>query len=886
MASESDSNSESGDKEKHSGRNDGTEFTDPALTGMQNDTVEQSGGERRHAQDASQAELRQIGPYRLTEKIAEGGMGAVFVAEQEEPIKRRVALKLIKSGQGSEQIVARFRAERQALAMMDHPNISKIFDAGTSESGEPYFVMELVNGVPFTQYCDEKRLSVAERLKLFVPVCEAVQHAHQKGVIHRDLKPSNVLVGLVDGVAIPKVIDFGLAKATEQSIRLTDESMATEFGRVLGTFEYMSPEQASMDSMDVDTRTDIYSLGVMLYELLTGSTPLNHETAKQRVIWKILELIRDAEPPLPSQRLSSAGEDSASISNARRIGTQQLHHILKGELDWVVMRALEKQRDRRYSSASDFARDLGRYLKNEPVEARPPSLGYRAAKTIQRHRYAVSLAGVFLATVLVALGFVTYWYFEASRLASDNAKIAKEKTTLAAERDEAATSARSEADDQRATTQFLLDVFGASDPMFSKVVSRYGITVGQETTVLSLILSAISVEVNDKTTQFADRPSLRSRILAGLGEIAVSSGNLRLGRKALDKSFALLGPGEVEEIDRGKLLVTQALVDYTYGDMRLAEEHLSEAESILETAIREGNDETLVLRKYLDIDLILGMVYIESDRFEDATARFQSMAKRDLDRGPSRSLRQLAGELFALGSELERRAIADESPNDLIPQMVWLGTRWALASNQFNPSVAKPLTAAIQSLLNAAAGRKAASVNNIESMVEAMQSVLGKRHILNALPLFYASVAFDQQDQVDTALEYNTRVLELIDQELGVRRHPRLCQILTMRGKLLLFQWRASTDKATSLLLESEEALTKAIEIGEPFFGRASWRVARAYLYRGRVYREQGEFDRAESDFQAAWESRKASYGEEDNRTKSVAAELEQLRESKEPANP
>ncbi len=347
---------------------------------------------------------RQIGPYKLLQKIGEGGMGEVWMADQEEPIRRRVALKLIKRGLDNKQIIARFEAERQALAMMDQQNIAKVLDAGTTDNGAPYFVMELVQGIPLTKYCDQNRLSIDERLELFLPVCQAVQHAHQKGIIHRDLKPSNVLVCQYDGKPIPKVIDFGLAKALQHQSRLTDKTMFTEFGQVVGTLQYMSPEQAGLNQLDIDTRTDIYSLGVMLYELLTGSTPIDADSMRQQAILQVLETIRSKDPPRPSMRLSSVAQEAASgISEQRRIEVSKLRSILSGELDWIVMKALEKDRTRRYESASGFAADIRRYLNHEPVLARPPSVGYRLKKFVRKNRAAVLGASV------IALAVVLEW---------------------------------------------------------------------------------------------------------------------------------------------------------------------------------------------------------------------------------------------------------------------------------------------------------------------------------------------------------------------------------------------------------------------------------------------------------------------------------------------
>jgi tetratricopeptide (TPR) repeat protein/serine/threonine protein kinase len=340
-----------------------------------------------------------IGPYKLLQQLGEGGMGTVFMAEQTQPVQRKVALKLIKSGMDSQQVLARFEAERQALALMDHPNIAKVHDGGTTADGRPYFVMELVKGVPITRYCDEHHLTPRQRLELFVPVCQAVQHAHQKGIIHRDLKPSNVMVCLYDGKPVPKVIDFGVAKAAGP--RLTEKTLFTEVGSVVGTLEYMSPEQAELNQLDVDTRSDIYSLGVLLYELLTGSTPLERNRLKAAALLEVLRLIREEEPPRPSTRLSTTDE-MPSVAANRGLEPKKLSGVVRGELDWIVMKALEKDRNRRYETANGFAMDVQRYLHDEPVLACPPSGWYRFRKFTRRNRAKLAfVAGAFLAAAVM-----------------------------------------------------------------------------------------------------------------------------------------------------------------------------------------------------------------------------------------------------------------------------------------------------------------------------------------------------------------------------------------------------------------------------------------------------------------------------------------------------
>ena len=400
--------------------------------GSNHDDFEAASVDATTGADTAAAPSRRIGRYKLLQQIGEGGMGSVWMAQQESPVRRRVAIKLIRTGMDSRLVLARFEAERQALAMMEHANIAKVFDAGTSDDGRPYFVMELVQGPPITKYCDSQRLSTRERLELFIPVCQAVHHAHQKGVIHRDLKPSNVMVGTQDDHPVPKVIDFGLAKPQQQQMQLTDKTLFTEFGQVVGTVQYMSPEQAVLDVHDVDTRSDIYALGVLLYELLTGSTPLERSMTAEMPILKVLSMVRDTEPPRPSDRVSSIGESISEITSARQTDSQRLKQTLSGDLDWIVMKALDKDRERRFGSAAEFAEDIRRYLDDEPIEARPPSATYRIGKFARKHRVLMAATTTFLLLLLAGIAGTT-WFAIAAERSRETAELSREAAEQAKE---------------------------------------------------------------------------------------------------------------------------------------------------------------------------------------------------------------------------------------------------------------------------------------------------------------------------------------------------------------------------------------------------------------------------------------------------------------------
>ncbi|MBN2446962.1 MAG: serine/threonine protein kinase [Phycisphaerae bacterium] len=480
-----------------------------------------------------------ISHYKILQQIGEGGFGIVYMAEQEEPVRRKVALKIIKLGMDTKQVIARFEAERQALALMDHPNIARVFDAGATETGRPYFVMELVRGVPITEYCDQHRLSTRERLKLFLLVCSAIQHAHQKGIIHRDIKPNNVLVTLHDSRPVPKVIDFGIAKATSQ--RLTEKTLFTEFRQFIGTPEYMSPDQAEISGLDVDTRTDIYSLGVLLYELLTGSTPFDSSTLRKAAYEEIQRIIREEIPPLPSTRAATLVATDHDIANRRSVEPSVLSKLIRGDLDWIVMKAMEKDRTRRYDTANELADDVERFLNHEPVLARPPSTIYRLRKFVQRYKFGVSVGLV--ATLVLVLGFAaaTIGFVEATdakrelRIERDAAESARHQAELARAGEQSqrqaaeahARSAREEAAKSVAVSRFLQDMLATVDPERSR---------GREVTVRS-ILDEAGTQLDRGV--LTDQPDVEASIRATIGRTYEALGFFEAAERHLRVAAAI-----------------------------------------------------------------------------------------------------------------------------------------------------------------------------------------------------------------------------------------------------------------------------------------------------------------------------------------------------------
>ncbi|HKQ50396.1 MAG TPA: serine/threonine-protein kinase [Phycisphaerae bacterium] len=758
-----------------------------------------------------------IDRYKLLEQIGEGGFGTVWMAEQREPVTRRVALKIIKLGMDTKQVIARFEAERQALAIMDHPNIAKVFDAGATETGRPYFVMELVKGVPITQYCDAQNLAPRDRLELYISVCQAVQHAHTKGIIHRDIKPSNVLVSRHDDKPVVKVIDFGIAKAT--AARLTEKTVFTEFRQMIGTPAYMSPEQAGLSDLDIDTRTDVYSLGVLLYELLTGTTPFDVKTLLSAGYAEIQRVIREVEPPTPSSRLSTMKDDLPSVAANRRTEPAHLMKLVRGDLDWIVMKCLEKDRARRYETASGMAADIQRYIAGEPVLAAPPSAGYKFRKFILRNKASVT-AGAIVAVVLIAGIIGTTWGMIWALRERDRADNAAGEALVA--RGEA--QARSK--DLEKVVAFQSAQLSGVDVMQMGVQLRRdmlnGIRLAGERTRAPDTATEASVAAADGALakvdltgvarsamegsifkpsidaireQFVDHPKIRADLLMSVSDTARRLGALDIaegpGVEAVEIRTADLGPNDAKTLDAR---MYHALLLKDKG--RLDESEREMKECIALALSTHGNNSEITM----DLRANFAAVLAARAQFQDAADLYR-LALPWYEEHAGRLDQQTLGSLASLASALSNLGRFEEA-EPLFRESVQ-GFRTAYGKNNMRT---------LQALNNLAGFYRAKKDYGkarevYEEALQAGRQALGEDHWLTLMIVDNIGGILFAQDHFDGAAEFARSALNGRQRVLGanhaatLRSCFNLARVLESKGK---------ADEATTLYRRAAEGFRGA----------------------------------------------------------------------------
>jgi tetratricopeptide (TPR) repeat protein len=697
-----------------------------------------------------------IGRYKLVEVLGEGGYGTVYLAEQEEPVRRQVALKVIKLGMDTKQVIARFEAERQALALMDHPNIAKVFDAGATASGRPFFVMELVRGVPITDYCDRSNLSPVERLDLFIQVCQAIQHAHQKGIIHRDIKPSNILVAEQDGKAVPKVIDFGIAKATAGQA-LGGQTLLTAFEQFIGTPAYMSPEQAQAEGQDIDTRSDIYSLGVLLYELLTGRLPFGVKGLLEAGVNEMRRIIGEEAPPKPSTRLSTLGaEDLSTVAKRRCVEPVKLIQLVRGDLDWIVMRCLEKERGRRYGTAESLAEDLRRHLRHEPVEAAAPRLGYRMGKFVRRHRAALATVGAFVLLLMTGAA-VSIW--------------------------QAVRAGRAE-QEKRAVVGFLADMFKSASPEQAQ---------GRDTTLVREILNKATARVE---VEWRNRPLFVASLQSVLGSVYIDLGEYGTAEPLLSKALAtrecLLGKDHRDTLESV----------HNMGCLLYAKGNYAGAEAIFRRTLKAGertlgrdHPDTLARVNDLAVTLKAEADYAGAEPlFRRALeARERTLGKQDPE--TLRSVNDLAGllqykgdyaaaePLFRRALETRERTLGKDHP-DTIRSLNDLAT---LLQDKSDYAAAEPLLRRALEASERTLGRDHPDtmirVNNLAMML------MAKNDYAAAEPLLHRALETRERtlgkDHPDTLVSVNSLALLLLDKSDYAGAEPLFRRALETRERTL-----------------------------------------------------------------------------------------------------
>ncbi|MEZ6235177.1 MAG: tetratricopeptide repeat protein [Phycisphaerales bacterium] len=740
-----------------------------------------------------------IGRYKLLELLGEGGFGSVWMAEQREPVKRRVAVKVIKLGMDTRQVIARFEAERQALALMDHPNIARVLDAGATEAGRPYFVMEYIKGVPIVGYCDTEKLDTGARLELFTRVCHAIQHAHQKGIIHRDIKPSNVLITLHDGVPVPKVIDFGIAKATNRE--LTDKTLFTEHRQIIGTPAYMSPEQAEMSGLDIDTRSDIYSLGVLLYELLTGTTPFATEELMSKGFAEMMRIIREVEPHKPSTRLSSLGDSATRTAQQRHTDAKKLGLILRGDLDWIVMKCLEKDRQRRYETANGLAADIARHLADEPVDAGPPSAGYKLRKFVRRNRGQVVGASVVAAILVLASGIsVAFGVLATQARDAMNEARTDLREALDSER-EARTTA--EANEQKAVEE----------------AERAERELARATEIKRLITEMLQ-SVSPEEAQGAD---------------------ITLLRGILDDAAERLAAGEIaDELIAAELHHVVGNVYLSLGLYPEAEEHIPVAAEIRRRILGEEHPDTLATMPNV------ATLYLDQGRFADAEAMHSQtleVQRRVLGGEHPDTLasmnnlvnlykaqgRYAEAEPLALETlEIKRRVLGQEHPETLA-SMNNLAT---LYLDQGRYAEAQPL---------------------FQQTLEAMRRVLGEKHPNTLMSVHNLALLYGRQGRYADAEPLALETLEITRRVLG-EEHPDTLASMNYLALLYRVQGRYA---------EAEPLLAQALEFQRRVLGQEHPHTLVSMGNLALLYRDQRRYAEAEPLHARVLELHRRVLGEE-----------------------
>jgi len=724
-----------------------------------------------------------IGPYRLLERLGEGGMGEVWLAQQIRPVERKVALKLIKAGMDTREVVRRFESERQALALMDHPAIAKVFDAGSTDEGRPYFVMEYVAGVPITEFCDAEKISTEERLLLFMQVCDGVQHAHQKAILHRDLNPSNVLVARVDGAPRPTIIDFGIAKALGQQ-GLTPQTMLTEVGVLLGAPEYMSPEQAGAPGPDVDTRTDVYSLGAMLYQLLTGSLPFPSRELRVRSHDEILRVIREVDPPRPSSRVSTLGDAATEVARARQTEPGILRRILQGDLDAITLKAMEKDRSRRYGSASDLAADVGRYLRDEPVLARPPSTAYRAAKYVRRHRVGVAVAAT-LVTLLLAFAGTT---------AVQARRITHERDRANAE----AQRATREAAAAQRVSAFLISMFKVSDPSEAR---------GNSITAREVLDRAAP----DVGTALAQQPELQARMMSTIGVVYKNLGLYprahSLIEAALSTRLRVLGPEASDTLESMRSLC----------DLLLAEGRTKEAEPLarrsLETASRVFGPESLATLQ--SKSLVASVLSAQGDLTSAETLAREVLESMRRVQGPRHA--DTLASLTVLGYIVNRQRRWAEGETL---------AREALAISR--ETVGPDAPDSLRALSNVAAnvsnqGRFAEAETIIRELIDRERRVLGPEHAVTLVSSQNLATTLKFEHRFDEAEVIGREVLETRRRVLGPE-HPDT--LVSMSLLALIWKDQGRLTEAERMARETLETRRRLLGPSHPETANSKYDLA------------------------------------------------------------